>query len=306
MSKIPEINNNNQDNFFYKLNEGDVFKYSPSYYLFEDINNIAIAGGKKVQQIDCNSALFELIGSNCCIVVRDIKKSALNIRNEEILRLQSELSKCYQRFDNLETELGIRGAERLERCEICKKHILPYQNWINTDTLGKAHIECDLNKTIEELQKSNRKKDETIIRWSKDAQRFGHENQSLRIEREELKNTANELRSENNLLIETTENIKKDIKDLEIESVKLESVVSKNNININEFNNINKTYEELLRNSLSLIIRTIRLLGEKINGEFNPIPVIHLSGEQRMELKGWCESLYNELYECMIQIKEVL
>lgn len=300
------INNENERDFFHKMKIGDVFQYESTEYLWEDICNLAITQGKKIKQIEPDNTLYEILGANSGIIIRDIKEAATNIRDEEILRLQSELSTCYKRIDGLEIQLGIRGSERLERCEICKQHILPYQNWINTETDGKAHMECELNKTIEELQKAGNKKDETVRKWSKDAQRFGHENQSLRIERDEIKNTVSELQIEINILTETVANYKKNAKEREKIRECLEKDVANQALEIKELTNTNIAYEELLRNGLALIIRVLKLLGDNTGGEFKPIPVVHLSGEQRMQLNGWCKPLYDELYECMSLIREVL
>lgn len=300
------INSENKSNFFYKMNVGDVFQYEPTEFLWEDIYSIAISQGKKIKEIEPTNILYNILGANSGVIIRDIKEAAENIRDEEILRLQSELSSCYKRVDSLEIQLGIRGSERLDRCEICKKHILPYQSWINTETEGKAHIECELNKTIDELEKSNRKKDETIRKWSKDAQRFGSENQSLRIERDTARDTIKKLQDEINILTGMVDNYKKNEREMLHIRESLEKDVVNQALELKELSNINDAYENLLRNLLVLIIRVLKLLGDNTGADFKPIPVIHLSGEQRMELNGWCKPLYDELYECMNQIKEVL
>lgn len=304
-SKIPIINKDNEISFFYELEVGDVFKFEITDYIWEDIYNIAISQGKKIKQINENNFLYNIINSSGGIIIRDIKKSAENIRDEEILRLKAELSNCYKRIDNLETQVGIRGIERLNRCEICKNHVLPYQSNIKTDT-GVEHTECNLNQIISDLNKSINKKDETLKKWVKDSQRIGSENQSLRIERDQIKDKISELQQEVNTLTEINEvfyNEKIECKNIVL---KLESDNSNNLKNIKELENINKIYENLLRDILGLIIRVVRLLGDNSGLEFIPIPVINLNGEQRIELKGWCKPLFDELCICMNNIKECL
>lgn len=302
---VPLIDKNNDNNFFYNLEIGDIFKFDIKEYLWEDVYSIAISQGKKIKQIGKNNFLYNVVESCGGIVIRDIKKAAENIRDEEILRLQGELSNCYKRIDTLETQIGIRSVERLNRCDICKKHIYPYQLWVNTDT-GMAHIECNLNEVIEELQKSNNKKDETIRKWSKDAQRIGSENQSLRIDRDNFKSLVSDLQSEINTLTEINEMYKRSETEKNIIIKNIENENTENKNIIKELNNINSLYEQTLREVLCLIIRVMKLLGDNSNNEFKPIPVVHLNGEQRIELKGWCKPLFDDLFVCLNNIKEIL
>lgn len=299
------IDKNNQDSFFYNLEVGDIFKFEISGYIWEDIFNIAVSQGKKVKKININNFLYNIAGSGCGIVIRDIKEAAENIRDEELLRLQGELSKCYKRIDNLETTLGIRGVERLSRCEICKENVLPYQSIMHTDT-GVEHVECNLNNIIKDLTKSINKKDETLKKWVKDSQRLGSENQSLRIEKDSTKDVLLEIQSEINILTLLNEGCnnreleyKNIIKNIENENYKKSSIIK-------ELENINNVQEDLLKGLLVLIIRVMRLLGDNSNNDFIPIPVVNLTGEQRTELRGWCKPLFDDLYAFSNSIKECL
>jgi len=302
---IPVISKDNENIFFYNLDVGDIFKFEITDYLWEDIYNIAVCQGKKIKQINNGHFLYNIINPCGGIIIRDIKQAAENIRDEEILRLKGELSNCYKRIDNLETQIGIRGVERLSRCEICKNHILPYQSNISTET-GLEHVECNLNQIISDLNKSIIKKDSTLKKWVKDSQRIGSENQSLRIERDKIKEKLLELQQEINTLTELNEvynNEKNKLND------KVQTLENKNFEQYNEFKvliDINEIHENLLRDVLALIIRTMRLLGDNSGSEFNPMPVINLSGEQRIELKGWCKPLFDELYTCINNIRECL
>lgn len=302
--KVPVINDENKDSFFYNLDIGEAFQFSSSEYIWEDVYNLAISQGKKIKKINDNHFLHKIVGSCGGVIIRDIKSSAENIVNEEILRLRGELSTCYKRIDSLESQIGLRGFERLGRCQICKNHILPYQSKIQTDT-GEEHTECNLNQIINELNNSITKKDDTLKKWVKDSQRIGSENQSLRIEREQLKNELCELQQEINSLISNNDSL--NIKEKEL-SKNIQDLEEKNLINYENavsLKNMNDVYEELLRNIIALAVRTMRFLGDN-SGEFFPIPSINLNGEQRIELRGWCKPLFDDWAIILNNIKECL
>lgn len=302
--KVPVINDENKDSFFYNLDIGEAFQFNSSDYIWEDVYNLAISQGKKIKKINNNHFLYKIIGSCGGIIIRDTKSSAENIRDEEVLRLHGELSNCYKRIDSLESQIGLRGFERLNRCEICKNHILPYQSKIQTDT-GEEHTECNLNQIINELNKSAAKKDDTLKKWVKDSQRTGSENQSLRIERDQLKNELSELQQEINTLININDILNIKEKELSNSVQNLEEKVLNNYENIELLKNINSVYEELLRNIIVLVVRTMRFLGDNSN-DFFPIPSINLNGEQRIELRGWCKPLFDDWAIILNNIKECL
>jgi hypothetical protein len=302
--KVPIINDENKDGFFYNLDVGEAFQFNSSDYIWEDVYNIAISQGKKIKKINDNHFLYKIIGSCGGVIIRDVKSSAENIITEEILRLNGELSKCYKRIDLLESQTGLRGVERLNRCEICKNHILPYQSKIQTDT-GEEHTECNLNQIISDLNKSIIKKDETLKKWVKDSQRTGSENQSLRIEIDRLKYELGELQQETNSLISINDTLNIKEKELSNNMKNLEEKNLDNYENIVSLKNINNIQEELLRDIFALIVRTMRFLGDNSN-DFLPIPAINLNGEQRIELKGWCKPLFDDWAIILNNIKECL
>lgn len=306
MSNFAVLTKNNTENFFTNISTGSLFKYSEESFLWEDVEKIALAQGKKVQKISPDSNIYSIIGSFSGIILYDIKKESINIENDEIIRLKGETNRCYQRIEDLEIQLGIRGTERLEKCEFCKKSIYQYQSRCYSLSGGIAHVECNLENQIKELKSIITKKEDLVKHWSNEANKIGEENHSLIVENRELNQELAIIKLKKSEIEEINEKLESLSKNLEN---KIEKITISNKTLVKEnlkLELINNEYKENLLIAVELFKRVKRILGIDEDSVFYPIPQINISGEYREIIKSSFISVYYDVKKIIEKISKTI
>ena len=307
-SKIPVLSKSMDDvsSFFRELNVGDIFKFNTKDYLLEEINELAAESGKIILSCPPSSILHKQFGDSACIVITNIDDHKKLLVDAYRLKTSKELSNCYQRIEDLETQLGLRGSDRLEKCEYCQQPLYTYQSWITTDSGGTAHADCSLTREIEKLTTLFKKKEEIVKKWTKESQQLADEAHELRVGKrkvseeltatKEIRATTQDLLNDANIalpkvkdqLVDATSKQKYLIKRLEIFCAAPELSI-KNFIKV-----------------LDIFRRTRRLLGDGEGQEFTPLPQVKMSGELRVEITGWFQSIYDDIRELSGEIAELI
>jgi archaellum component FlaC len=309
MSKeIPVLSKSRDDvfSFFHKLKVGDIFGFNIKDYLSEEVTELAAESGKIILFCPPESILYEQFGDSTGIVITNVEDQIGELENAQKVKTRRELFDCYKRIEDLETQLGLRGSDRLERCEYCKQPLYSCQSWISTDSGGTAHTDCSLSREIEKLTTLLQKKEEVVKKWTKESQQLADEAHELRVGKRKV---SEELTATKAILI-TTQDLLNDA-GVELPKVREQLADSKSRMEslIKKFEIVCITHETSIKTFikvLDIFRRTRRLLGDGEKQEFTPLSQVKMSGELRVEITGWCQPIYDDIRELSEEIAEFI
>lgn len=292
--------------FFNELKVGDIFSFNTKDYLSEEVDELAAECGKVILFCPAESILYEQFGDSTGIVITDIEGYADKLADAYKVKTRRELSGCYKRIEDLETQLGLRGSDRLERCEYCKQPLYSYQSWISTDSGGTVHTDCSLSREMEKLTTLLKKKEEVVKKWTKESQQLADEAYELRVGKrkvsEELTATKTILITAQDLLNDAGVELPKVRSELE-QALSAAEILLKENKDISS---LNQTFINTFIKVFDIFRRTRRLLGDGEAQEFTPLSQVKMSGELRVEIKGWCQPIYDDIRELSGEIAEFI
>jgi len=305
---IPELSKSVEDvySFFDALKIGDVFSFNTKDYLSEEVIELASEYGKMVLFFSPGSILFDELGNSTGIVIINTDEHVSKIEDVQKTKVRRELLDCYKRIEDLETQLGLRGSERLEKCEYCKNPLYTYQTWVSTDSGGSAHAECSLSKEIERFTGTIKKKEDVVKKWTTESQQLANEAHTLRVDKkklaEELQAIKEVLNTTDELLKETQVENAEQAGKIEVFSEQLEIITAKNGI----ASSLKELHVQHLIKVVEIFKRTIRLLGNLDGGEFTPLPQIKMPGELRVEVRGWCQPIHEDMCDLLMKVESLI
>ena len=288
--------------FFDKLKVGDLFSFDSKDFLEETVKKMAEEQGKIVLFSSPGLKIYEVFGEFIGIVIMNIADISQKVSDVYTIKTSKELANCYKRIEELEVQIGVRGSERLEKCEFCQQPLYPYQGWLSTDSGGSAHSECLLKNQMEKLHILIKKKEDVVKKWTTESQKLASEAHTLRVE-----NAA--LNEKFITIVSTSETIRKLLNEKEEQcnnySKQSNQLISQQSTlleNIDKIRSLNNFYVQLFIKIIDILKRMKRLLGGEEKDEFSPLPQVKMPGELRVEIRGWCKPVYDDVGELLLEI----